>query len=187
MSRVPRRRPPRARLGLALGLGLDDVLNLLHLLSKASIEDDTGAKVVRMTKWLWVKVEMERQMQRLAVEHLAFWHFWFLFMPSATLIMVSGALAFLSTSDLIEPSGSHAKPDQTSEDQRGPGTTRHGGRSARAQAGPRWLGLAIATTRGQKSRRAGRHCWPTDADRARRPTGFEVLQFQRHGPRPPRT
>ena len=62
------------------------------------------SKVVRMTKWLWVKVEMERQMQRLAAEHLAFWHFWFLFLPSATLTMVSGALAFLSTSDLIEPS-----------------------------------------------------------------------------------
>ena len=74
------------------------------LLSKASSDDDARAKVVRMTKWLWVKVEVERQMQRLAVEHLAFWHFWFLFLPSATLTMVSGALAFLSTSDLIDPS-----------------------------------------------------------------------------------
>ena len=74
------------------------------LLSKASSDDDTTAKVVRMTKWLWVKVDVERQMQRLAVEHLAFWHFWFLFLPSATLTMVSGALAFLSTSDLIDPS-----------------------------------------------------------------------------------
>ena len=74
------------------------------LLSKASSDDDTTAKVVRMTKWLWVKVDVERQMQRLAVEHLAFWHFWFLFLPSATLTMVSGALAFLSTSDLVDPS-----------------------------------------------------------------------------------
>jgi len=72
-------------------------------LVSASSDDDTTAKVVRMTKWLWVKVDMERQMQRLAVEHLAFWHFWFLFLPSATLTMVSGALAFLSTSDIIEP------------------------------------------------------------------------------------
>ena len=79
-------------------------MSSMHLLSKASSDDDTTAKVVRMTKWLWVKVEMERQMQRLAAEHLAFWHFWFLFLPSATLTMVSGALAFLSTSDLIEPS-----------------------------------------------------------------------------------
>ena len=37
--------------------------------------------------------------------------------------------------------------------------------------GPGWLGLAIATTRGPKLRRAGPTCWPTDAARARAPNG----------------
>jgi hypothetical protein len=48
------------------------------------------------------KVLMERQMQRLAMAHFAFWHFWFLFMPGAALTMASGVLAFLSTSEAIE-------------------------------------------------------------------------------------
>ena len=51
---------------------------------------------------LQIKVEMERQMQRLAMAHFAFWHFWFLFIPSAALTMASGVLAFLSTSEAIQ-------------------------------------------------------------------------------------
>ena len=55
-----------------------------------------------MVMGLQVKVEMERQMQRLAMAHFAFWHFWFLFIPGAALTMASGVLAFLSTSEAIE-------------------------------------------------------------------------------------
>lgn len=55
-----------------------------------------------MVMSLQLKVEMERQMQRLAMAHFAFWHFWFLFIPAAALTMASGILAFLSTSDAIE-------------------------------------------------------------------------------------
>ena len=47
-----------------------------------------------------------------------------------------------------------------------------------------WLGLAIATTRGQKSRRAGRHCWPTDAARARAPNGVGGLAIPAARPAP---
>ena len=43
-------------------------------------------------------------MQRLAMSHFAFWHFWFLFVPGAALTMASGVLAFLSTSEAIEDS-----------------------------------------------------------------------------------
>jgi len=55
-----------------------------------------------MVMSLQVKVEVERHMQSLAATYFAFWHFWFLFLPSAVLTMASGVLAFLSTSDLIE-------------------------------------------------------------------------------------
>ena len=50
--------------------------------------------------------------------------------------------------------------------------------------GPGWLGLAIATTRGPKSRRAGRHCWPTDAARARAPNGVGGLAIPGARPAP---
>ena len=55
-----------------------------------------------MVMYIMHKVLMERQMQRLAMAHFAFWHFWFLFMPGAALTMASGVLAFLSTSEAIE-------------------------------------------------------------------------------------
>ena len=55
-----------------------------------------------MVMSLQIKVEMERQMQRLAMAHFAFWHFWFLFIPGAALTMASGVLAFLSESEAIE-------------------------------------------------------------------------------------
>ena len=44
--------------------------------------------------------------------------------------------------------------------------------------------MAIATTRGPKSRRAGRHCWPTDAARARAPNGVGGLAIPAARPAP---
>lgn len=64
-------------------------------------EDDNAHKTV--LKWIQLKIQVERQMQRLAAAYFGFWHFWFLFLPSAVLTMASGILAFLSTSDLIGP------------------------------------------------------------------------------------
>ena len=45
-----------------------------------------------MVMSLQIKVQMERQMQRLAMAHFAFWHFWFLFIPGAALTMASGVV-----------------------------------------------------------------------------------------------
>lgn len=50
---------------------------------------------------LYFKVEQERQMQRLAASYFGAWHFWCLFLPSASLTMLSGILAFLSTSEVV--------------------------------------------------------------------------------------
>lgn len=55
-----------------------------------------------MVNTLWIKVEAERQMQRLAAAHFGFWHFYFLFIPAASLTMASGILAFLSTSEAVD-------------------------------------------------------------------------------------
>ena len=54
-----------------------------------------------MIACLFIKMEEEHQMHRLAAAYYGFWHFWFLFLPAALLTMISGVLAFMSTSEAV--------------------------------------------------------------------------------------
>ena len=72
---------------------------MIHsLIENPSIMDSTATH-------LWMQIECERQMHRLAAEYFRFRHFWVLFLPAAMMTLVSGVLSFVTTSEMT------ARPD----------------------------------------------------------------------------
>uniref|UniRef100_A0A7S1HS77 SMODS and SLOG-associating 2TM effector domain-containing protein n=1 Tax=Eutreptiella gymnastica TaxID=73025 RepID=A0A7S1HS77_9EUGL len=61
--------------------------------------DEPSSVQDSMATHMWMQIEIERQMHRLAAEYYTFRQFWFLFFPPALMTLVSGILSFVTTSE----------------------------------------------------------------------------------------